>query len=120
MGFRLAAFLAGKYPKLIPTITENANATTTEYKGITVFTSVNNETVSDSDTPNITPIIPPVILIATASVTNWLMISAFRAPIARLIPISRVRSITVANIMFIIPIHPTTSVTAAIAPNRKL
>jgi hypothetical protein len=42
-------------------------------------------------------------------------ITGSRAPIALRIPISRVRSATDTNIIFIIPIAPTSSDTAAIA-----
>ena len=41
--------------------------------------------------------------------TNCLMMSARRAPIARRTPISRVRSSTLASMMFMIPMPPTSS-----------
>ena len=43
-----------------------------------------------------------------------------RAPSARLIPISRVRSETVASMMFMIPIPPTSSEIPAIDPRTRL
>ena len=46
--------------------------------------------------------------------------STCRAPIARRTPISRVRSRTVASMMFMIPIPPTSSEMPAIAPITTL
>ncbi len=43
------------------------------------------------------------------------MMSRFFAPIARRTPISRVRSITLASMMFMIPMPPTSSEIEAIA-----
>ena len=43
--------------------------------------------------------------------------SPVRAPIAFLIPISRVRSVTVTSMMFITPIPPTSSEIAATSPS---
>ncbi len=43
--------------------------------------------------------------------------SRSRAPMARRIPISRVRSVTETNMMFMIPIPPISNETDAIAPS---
>ena len=43
----------------------------------------------------------------TASIKNCMRIADFGAPIAFLIPISRVRSVTVTSMMFMTPIPPT-------------
>ena len=43
-----------------------------------------------------------------------------RAPIALRMPISRVRSVTVTSMMFMIPMPPTTSEMPAIAPSIKV
>ncbi len=43
-----------------------------------------------------------------------------RAPIALRIPISRVRSVTVTSMMFMIPIPPTTREMPAIAPSTRV
>ena len=43
-----------------------------------------------------------------------------RAPSARRIPISRVRSVTVASMMFMIPMPPTTRLMPAIEPSTML
>ena len=42
------------------------------------------------------------------------------APSARRMPISRVRSVTVASMMFMIPMPPTTSEIDAIEPSTRL
>ena len=46
---------------------------------------------------------------AKLSITNWSRMSRCRAPTARRTPISRVRSSTVASMMFMIPMPPTSS-----------
>ncbi len=46
--------------------------------------------------------------------------SRFFAPSARRMPISRVRSITVASMMFMMPMPPTTSEIAAIRPRNTM
>jgi len=48
------------------------------------------------------------------------MMSRRLAPKARRMPISRVRSVTVASIMFMMPIPPTTSEIAAIRPMKMM
>jgi hypothetical protein len=53
-----------------------------------------------------------------ASITNWFRMSTWRAPIARRTPICRVRPSTVASMMFMIPIPPTSSEIPAVAPSR--
>ena len=53
--------------------------------------------------PKIMPITPPVTLIKTVSFRNWARISLFVAPVALLMPISLKRSVTLASIIFIIP-----------------
>ena len=57
--------------------------------------------------PSITPMIPPVTLIITASIRNCDRISIPRAPSDMRSPISRVRSVTDTYIIFIMPIPPT-------------
>ena len=120
IGFRLAAFLAGSIPKLMPTITENKNATTMEYKVNSVVTTVNKLIDNEIRTPSTIPIKPPETLIASDSDKKCCIIFFFVAPMALRTPISRVRSITVANIIFIIPMPPTNSEMAAMEPIRIL
>ena len=65
--------------------------------------------IRDSVNPKAMPISPPTIEISTASVRNCRMMSDCRAPMARRMPISRVRSSTVASMMFMMPMPPTSS-----------
>ena len=58
---------------------------------------------------------PPVSEMIVVSIRNCRITSRFFAPIARRTPISRVRSITLASMMFMIPIPPTSSEIEAIA-----
>src|SRR5260370_26417427 len=55
-----------------------------------------------------TPMAPPVQHKITDSTRNWLITSRWRAPTAFLTPISRVRSTTDTNMIFIITMPPTT------------
>jgi hypothetical protein len=55
---------------------------------------------------------------ATASIKNWARIADPGAPTAMRRPISRVRSVTETSMMFMIPIPPTTSETAATLASR--
>jgi len=66
-------------------------------------------TNEESPQPKAIPITPPIRLSIADSVKNCRRISDFRAPNAFRKPISRVRSVTVTSIMFIIPIPPTNS-----------
>ena len=63
--------------------------------------------------PSAMPSRPPTRLIVTASIRNWLRMSARLAPIALRMPISRVRSVTVTSMIFMIPMPPTNSDTPA-------
>ena len=71
--------------------------------------------IHDSTTPATTPTTPPAHEISVASSRNWRMISRRRAPTARRTPISRVRSRTLASMMFMMPMPPTSSEMDAIA-----
>src|SRR6266700_1701746 len=68
--------------------------------------------------PRIMPSNPPTELSETASIKNWVRISRPCAPTAIRVPISRVRSVTLTNMMFMMPMPPTTSDTPAIAPSN--
>ncbi len=63
---------------------------------------------------------PPREDSTTASTRNCICTSRLRAPIARRIPISRVRSVTDTSMMFMMPIPPTSRLTAATAPRRAV
>src|SRR5271169_2185793 len=67
------------------------------------------------------PITPPTAVSMIASSVNCNRMSRLRAPTALRTPISRVRSVTLTNIMFITPTPPTTNPTletANIPTNR--
>ena len=59
---------------------------------------------------------PPAVAISIDSARNWKRISFRLAPTAILMPISRVRSVTVTSMMFMMPIPLMTS---EIAPIRN-
>ena len=63
---------------------------------------------------------PPRHASTTASIKNCKSTSRSVAPIARRTPISRVRSVTDTNMMFMMPMPPTKRLTAATAPNRAV
>ncbi len=62
---------------------------------------------------------PPARLMATASVRNWRVTSRPRAPTAMRRPISLVRSVTDSSVMFMMPMPPTSSDTAATAASSQ-
>ena len=55
------------------------------------------------------PMMPPTALSEIASIRNCVRISRPCAPTAMRVPISRVRSVTLTSMMFMIPMPPTTS-----------
>ena len=66
------------------------------------------------------PRLPPIALKATASSKNWRRMSLPFAPTAMRIPISRVRSVTLTSMIFMIPIPPTRRETPATAARKNL
>jgi hypothetical protein len=56
----------------------------------------------------------------TASMMNCMVMSRRLAPSARRMPISRVRSVTVASMMFMMPMPPTTKLKLAMPTMMKL
>ena len=66
--------------------------------------------------PTATPSRPPTPESTTVSIRNCWVMSPRLAPRARRMPISRVRSVTVASMMFMMPMPPTRSEIAAIVP----
>ena len=66
--------------------------------------------------PMTTPRMPPVMHSAEDSARNWAVISRLLAPSARRMPISRMRSVTLVSIMFMMPMPPTKSEMPATAP----
>ncbi len=57
--------------------------------------------------PVMIPMMPPTALSEIASIKNCVRISRPCAPTAMRVPISRVRSVTLTSMMFMIPIPPT-------------
>src|SRR5437868_1675498 len=70
--------------------------------------------------PTMMPRIPPTELSEIASIKNCVRMSRPRAPTAMRVPISRVRSVTLTSMMFMIPIPPTMRETLAIAPSNPV
>ena len=64
------------------------------------------------------PTTPPRADSTTASIRNCSSTSPSSAPTARRRPISRVRSVTLTSMMFMMPMPPTSRLTAATAPSR--
>src|SRR5712692_4536237 len=113
MGSRRAACLAGYQPKKMPTAAATPTDRITAAGEMEVDQRRWRERPCAAARPTITPMMPPVTLKATASRTNCERRSRARAPTARRMPISRVRSVTDNSMMFMIPIPPTSSDTAA-------
>src|ERR1019366_7178869 len=102
-------------PKMTPTATETPKATTTEEVVTIVFHSAVRAMSQARKKPKPMPKSPPPTDIRTLSVRNWRTISKRRAPMERRMPISRVRSMTVASTMFMMPMPPTSREMAAMA-----
>ena len=73
-----------------------------------------------SSAPTAIPSAPPSPLSTIASMRNWMRMSRRLAPMALRMPISRVRSVTVTSMMFMIPIPPTTRDMPAMAPSTRV
>ena len=96
------------------------NASTGDQNVTIVFIPAKWVTAKGIANPKTTPIAPPAALNIIDSIRNCVVMSCRRAPNARRIPISRVRSVTVASMIFMIPMPPTTREMAAILPNTRL
>ena len=66
-----------------------------------------------------TPRIPPTEESKTVSTRNWAVISHCLAPSARRTPISLVRSVTLASMIFIMPMPPTNNEMPAMDPSTR-
>ena len=119
IGCKSDAFFAGYQPKIIPMTPETKKAKIIAGKEIVKSTLIILAIKYEVTTPSKEPMIPPLKVKITASVKNWLIIIFFLAPKAFLKPISRVRSVTVTNIIFMIPIPPTKREMAAIPDKRE-
>jgi hypothetical protein len=77
-------------------------------------------TTRASTMPMMIPAMPPIREMANDSITNWARMSLRVAPMARRTPISRVRSSTLASMMFMMPMPPTSREMPAIEPMTML
>src|ERR1035438_4420332 len=96
-------------PNSSPINTDTPNAIAIDEKVTTVDQPAADAMTCESAHPKIMPTRPPAMEIRTASERNWRTMSACRAPMARRMPISRVLSSTVASMMFMMPMPPTSS-----------
>lgn len=107
-------------PKMMPVRAEMMKARTTELGEMMAVMEVKLEMIWGMMMPSSTPMSPPMSERRTASTMNCVMMSLFLAPRARRRPISRVRSVTVASMMFMMPMPPTRSEMAAMEPRTML
>src|SRR5436309_9858666 len=108
IGSSLAALRAGYTPKNRPTTVETAMEMATTEGGTAIGKEVRRPTKSAIPDANITPMTPPVADMTDDSITNWNMMSRRVAPTDLRNPISRVRSVTLASITFMITMPPIT------------
>src|SRR6266581_1434049 len=106
-GFIRAARQAGKNPDNTPVTSETSNAMPTMTGDIVAGMTFCISKVSGQAIPS--PIRPPSKQMVAASMRNWTRIVRRFAPIALRMPISRVRSATDTNMMFMMPMPPTKS-----------
>ena len=107
-------------PKMMPIRAEMPKEMTTLYRAITVSQPANTLIALAMATPKMMPIIPPVALTSTVSLRNCPRMSCSVAPRARRMPISLVRSVTLASMMFMMPMPPTSKEMAAMEPMTML
>ncbi len=95
-------------PKKRPTAAETLRERMTAL--MDVFTGMSVVALTKLTTPyaTTTPITPPVAASTADSVMNCSRMCFLRAPRERRMPISRVRSVTLASMMFMMTIPPTT------------
>ena len=87
---------------------------------MSVFQLANCAIIIDAPTPRAMPTSPPISDSTIASTRNCRRMSPPRAPTAILSPISRVRSVTLTSMMFMMPMPPTSSDTLATAPSSSV
>ncbi len=87
---------------------------------MSILQLANSPTAKEVITPSAMPRAPPIIDSVTASTRNCLRMSRPRAPTAMRSPISRVRSVTLTSMMFMMPMPPTSSDTEATAPRSSV
>ncbi len=110
IGLSFAAFFAGMIQKISPIEIEERTAINTDFTEIMacmVFCTL--FTIHMTNMLKSIHIIHQMAVISTDSAKNWLIMSFFFAQIAFLIQISFVLSVTETSMIFMTPIHPTSS-----------
>src|SRR5947209_19135434 len=113
MGSSRAAWRAGYQPKKTPTPAAIPTESSTAAGETAVDQRRYSEMPTDAANPSMMPTTPPNRLRITDSTTNCPRTSRALAPTARRMPISLVRTVTDNNMMFMIPMPPTSSDTLA-------
>src|ERR1041384_3183432 len=103
IGSRFAALNAGYVPNTTPTMEQITRPSTTQSTGIAGGSFRYHATPLPPRMPQTTPMAPPTSHSTTASMMNCVMMLRFFAPTARRMPISRVRSVTLTSMMFMMP-----------------
>src|SRR5579883_1045333 len=119
MGSSIAALRAGYTPKKMPTPPDTNSASSTDHTCMSDGKPMASVTSLATPAPHSTPIAPPTSDIVADSIRNCSRISVYRAPSAFRTPISRVRSVTLTSMMFIMTIPPTISEMEAIPITTK-
>src|SRR5689334_21523247 len=102
----------------MPTSIENSTDAIIEYGDTSVGQFSVLEMMIEATMPKMTPMTPPTADRVIDSIRNWRRITPLRAPIAIRMPISRVRSVTLTSMMFMMPMPPTISDTMATDASR--
>ena len=115
------AWFAGYRPKMTPIRKQNSTESSTtrpfrwkEIEALAVIVEMICRMPQDTKMPRAQPIMQRT----TASIRNCTRMVLRLAPMALRMPISRVRSVTVTSMMFMMPIPPTISEMAAMPPRR--
>src|ERR1019366_4450242 len=95
-------------PKNNPTVADNPTPTITDVQGSDIGTEVRLRTANATSHARTTPARPPAAESTDDSTRYWYRMSRLRAPTDLRMPISWVRSVTTANMMFMITTPPTT------------
>src|ERR1039458_7541054 len=95
-------------PKNNPTVADNPTPTITDVQGSDIGTEVRLRTANATSHARTTPARPPAAESTDDSTRYWYRMSRRRAPSDLRMPISWVRSVTTANMMFMITTPPTT------------
>src|SRR5437870_659623 len=108
MGSSRAARVAGYTPNNTPTVSPRLSATPTDHPVTRAGSGVAAATSPASAMPAARPSTPPTSESVTDSARNWRRMARRVAPSDLRIPISRVRSVTLMSMMFMITMPPTT------------